>query len=375
MQCKVKTMSLPSPFSIPISPDWQGFLACLKREGTPRRVYNIELIIDGEVKDEICRRYGLLDGFDLGDPAFEYCKAIAVQSFLGYDYVVCPSSFGQTVDDGLVHNNLITEDTAALQRAGGRSYVNEHTGPITNWKEFEAYPWPELAAYPMPALDWFQTHLPPGMCLIGGLVGSIYENISWLMGYETLCIALYEQRDLVAALSRRLIDLYTAELEQILAYDRVKVVWGSDDMGYKTSTLISPKDLREFVLPGHQRLAAMAHDAGRPYILHSCGKLDGIMGDLLDQVRIDGKHSYEDTIHDLPEVKARYGGRMSILGGIDVDFLCRSSQAAIRQRVRDTLKVCQPGGGYCLGTGNTVTNYIPVDNYLAMLDEGRLYSE
>jgi len=31
-------------------------------------------------------------------------------------------------------------------------------------------------------------------------------------------------------------------------------------------------------------------------------------------------------------------------------------------------------GDYCLGTGNSVTNYIPLDNYLAMLDKGRRYS-
>ncbi len=33
-----------------------------------------------------------------------------------------------------------------------------------------------------------------------------------------------------------------------------------------------------------------------------------------------------------------------------------------------------PGGGYCLGTGNSVANYIPLDNYLAMVDEGRRYA-
>ena len=34
--------------------------------------------------------------------------------------------------------------------------------------------------------------------------------------------------------------------------------------------------------------------------------------------------------------------------------------------MRNTLEQCQPDGGYCLGTGNSVANYIPVDNYLAM---------
>ena len=50
------------------------------------------------------------------------------------------------------------------------------------------------------------------------------------------------------------------------------------------------------------------------------------------------------------------------------------SEGAVRERVRHTLDACMPGGGYCLGTGNTVANYLPLDNYLAMLDEGRRYA-
>ena len=93
----------------------------------------------------------------------------------------------------------------------------------------------------------------------------------------------------------------------------------------------------------------------------------------MDDVKIDGKHSFEDTIEDVREAKRTYGRRIALLGGIDVDFLCRADEDAIRRRVRDTLDVCQPGGGYGLGTGNSVANYIPLDNYLTMVDEGRLY--
>ena len=144
-------------------------------------------------------------------------------------------------------------------------------------------------------------------------------------------------------------------------------------MGFRSGTLISPKDLREFVLPGHALMARLAHKAGRPYLLHSCGNLDAIMPDLIDDVQIDARHSFEDTIETVVEAKVRYGDRIALLGGIDVDFLCRADEDAVRRRVRDTLARCQPGGGYCLGTGNSVANYVPLDNYLAMLDEGRRY--
>jgi len=92
-----------------------------------------------------------------------------------------------------------------------------------------------------------------------------------------------------------------------------------------------------------------------------------------DDVKIDAKHGFEDTIEDVCELKHTLGERIALLGGIDVDFLCRADEAAIRARGRHTLDVCMPGGAYCLGTGNSVTNYIPLDNYLAMLDEGWLY--
>ncbi len=97
------------------------------------------------------------------------------------------------------------------------------------------------------------------------------------------------------------------------------------------------------------------------------------MDDLVGAVRIDGRHSYEDAILPVVEAKRRYGDRISIIGGIDMDFLCRAGESEVRRRVRDTLEACARGGGYCLGTGNTVANYLPVENYLAMLDEGRRY--
>jgi uroporphyrinogen decarboxylase len=134
---------------------------------------------------------------------------------------------------------------------------------------------------------------------------------------------------------------------------------------------MSPDFLRRKILPWHKRCAEIARSKGKPYLLHSCGKLDEIMDDLIDDVGMDGKHSFEDAILPVAEAKRRYGDRISLLGGIDLDFLCRSPEGEIRRRVRDTLEVCMKGGGYCLGTGNTAANYLPLDSYLAMIDEGR----
>ncbi|MHC4981911.1 MAG: uroporphyrinogen decarboxylase family protein [Planctomycetota bacterium] len=353
----------------PQEPNWQGLLDNVLRKATPDRAYHIELFHDGEVKDELIRRFGLDDGLDPDDGDFQRLRHIVFRRFLGFDYV----NVG-LVGMGLPLNQCMTEDTAVLKRQAGRGFLDEHAGPITTWEDFEKFPWPDPdAAGAAAELEWHQENLPEDMCIIGMCGGHFAEWLTWLMGYESLCYALYDQRDLVEAIAEKIRDICRRAARRILQFDRVKVMWGSDDMGFKTQPLISPDDAREFFLPGHKEMAAMAHAAGRPYIIHSCGNLYDIIDDLVDDVKIDGKHSFEDTIEDVREVKGTYGRRIALLGGMDVDFLCRADEAAIRKRVRETLDICLPGGGFCLGSGNSVANYIPVDNYLAMVDEGRLY--
>ena len=353
----------------PFKPDWEGLLAAIRRKGTPDRAHFIEIFHDGEVRDALAERFDLTAGIRPDDPDFERKKTVAVQRFSGFDYVVAGRASAE-----IRFHDAVAEDSAGLKRDGGRTFRDEHAGPITNWEAFEKFPWPNPARPEALAdLEWYQEHLPDDMCIIGGLTAHYFEFLSWLMGYETLCYALFDQRDLVAAIAQKLDAIFTASAECLFQFDRVKMVWGTDDMGYKTGLMISPRDMREFVLAGHKRVAAMAHAAGRPYLLHACGNLSDIYEDLIEDVRIDAKHSFEDTIEDVRELKGTVGKRIALLGGIDVDFLCRSDETAIRRRVRETLDVCQPGGGYCLGTGNSVANYIPLDHYLAMVDEGRLY--
>ncbi len=109
-------------------------------------------------------------------------------------------------------------------------------------------------------------------------------------------------------------------------------------------------------------------------LLHACGNLRTLMDSLINYVQIDGRHSFEDVIEPVTEAKEKYGSQIALLGGIDVGFLCEANEEQVRKRVRETLDICHPGGGYCLGTGNSVVNYMPVENYLTMMDEGRRYS-
>jgi len=350
-------------------PDAEAFLKNLRRQGTPRRVHFMELYQDAEVNEAVAQRFELARGLSPDDPDFQIKKYIATQRFLGYDY--CSVYVGGVA---FVYNWESTADPASDLKRESRSWMNEHRGPIGSWEDFEKYPWPDPKKIDTSALEKFSRLVPDDMCLVGHS-GHFCENLVWLFGYETLCYLLYDDRKLVEAVAQRILAIEDAIFTVYLQFPRVQAIWHSDDLGFKTSLLLSADDMRHFVLSGHKQMAAKVHAAGRLSLLHACGNRAAILEDIISDVKFDALHSFEDTIEKVTDAKQRYGHRISLIGGIDVDFLCRASEPEIRRRVRETLDTCLPGGGYCLGSGNSIANYIPLDNYLTMLDEGRCYGE
>ncbi len=334
-------------------PDFTRLRAVLLREGEPDELPFYELFVDREVQSAL-----------LGKLVRTPVDTIEFYYRAGYDYVPSwpdiPALAVPTRD---------TADTAELQRDGGRQWAEEERGPIANWADFAAYPWPSPRDLTFHAIEEMARHLPHGMKLIGQ-VGGILEQATALMGYTAFCYALADQPDLVEAIFARVGELYTVIYEGLAARPEIGAVVISDDMGFKTQTLISPAALRRYVFPWHRRFAEIAHAHDKPVILHSCGMLDQVMDDLIDDVRIDAKHSFEDVILPVVEAKRRYGHRIALLGGVDMDRLCRGSESELRAYVADIIAHNAPGGGWALGSGNTIANYVPLRNYLAMLDEG-----
>jgi uroporphyrinogen decarboxylase len=355
---------------IPVKPDCEALLANLRREGTPERVHYLELFLDGEVKQSIIKRYGIGSEISEDDPYRHWKMEIELQRLLGYDYLTCDI-------EGLSfpRDTLYAEDTTVVagQKREQRNWTDEHSGPVNSWEDFEKYTWPDPAGFTTYNLEWLSANLPDDMCIFSNC-HSIFEQVTWLMGYERLCYAIHDTPDLVDAMFEKIGSIFHEAAKLIAQFDRVAILFGGDDMGFKTGPMVAPEVLINGSFPWHRKNAQVAHDAGKLYMIHACGDLSLLMDSLINYVRIDGRHSFEDEIEPVVEAKRKYGSQIALLGGIDMSFLCLASEEQIRKRVRETLDVCLPGGGYCLGSGNSVANYIPVENYLVMMDEGRRYS-
>ena len=237
--------------------------------------------------------------------------------------------------------------------------------------EFERYPWPEPgAAVSLYPFEYAAACLPEGAKLVAGVCAGPYEWATSLLGVEGLSTAVYEQPELVRAVFDKLGEIHTRALRQIASLEAVGACRQGDDLGFKTSTFLSPEHLRTYVFPIYTRMAQIAHAVNKPFILHSCGNLATVYDDLIDGCGIDAKHSFEDVIMPVTEFKRAYGSRVTPLGGLDVDFICRASEPELRRYVRRVAEICYADGFWALGTGNSLTDYMPVENYLIVLDEG-----
>ncbi len=339
-------------------PDFEDFLNIVVRRAEPRRVPLAELGIAWAVISDI-----------QGPPEDEGPDALAAWQVgfhrdMGYDFV------NQGVNLSFPAEMLKAADTAS-DGEGTRHWVDEQKGPIATWEDFEAYPWPRVTPAAFRDLEALARHLPEGMKAVASIPGGPFENLMFLMGFNTFSYALADQPELVAAIAERIGEVLCSVVEHTSSMEWVGAQWINDDLGFRSGTLASPEVLRKLILPIHRRLAEIAHRNGKPVFLHSCGKLDAVMEDLIAEVGIDAKHSFEHVITPVWEAKQQWGERIGLLGGVDMDVLARGSEEEVRAYTRRCLETCMPGGGWALGSGNTIANYIPAGNYLAMLDEGR----
>lgn len=141
----------------------------------------------------------------------------------------------------------------------------------------------------------------------------------------------------------------------------------NDDWRFSKQTMLAPDAMRKYVFPWHKKIVEAAHKTGRYALLHSCGNYRSIIEDLILDIKYDARHSYEDNTIPVEEAYEELKGRIGVLGGIDVNFMVNASEQEIFNRARALLERSYEAGGYALGTGNSVPEYIPDSHYYAMI--------
>lgn len=331
-------------------PDFQKILDVLARRPTAKPVL-FEFILNKGHLERISG--GTLEPRPVDGTANLRCVMKAFHKS-GYDYMFTPPWLFKAME------------FVGKTRERDESIGMAHDGVIVDRASFEAYAWPDPTETDWEVLRRITPDLPDGMKVIVCGPGGVLEGLVNLVGFEELCLMLDDDPELLHEITGAIGSRILAYYEGALQHDCVGAVMVNDDWGFKTQPFLSPEQMREFIVPWHMRMVELIHKAGRPALLHSCGNLKLLWDDIIDELKFDGKHSFEDAIQTVEDAFETYGSRIAILGGVDVDFLCRSTPDQIRRRCRALLEQTMPRGGYALGSGNSITDYVPVENFDAL---------
>lgn len=283
----------------------------------------------------------------------------------GYDYVKLQPVVDFNPDKIGISGEQHVLDDGSL----GYNWASEGTGVITSRETFERFRFPEPAEFDYSRFEQVKSMLPEGMGVIGQY-GDIF-TLTWeMMGFEGFSMALFEDPDLLKQLNTAIGERVLTMFEYFAQSDVVDALWYSDDIAFKNALLMSPQVLHDYFFPWLKAIGDLAKSAGKPFIFHSDGTLWDVMEDII-ACGVDALHPIEPQAMDLAEVKRKYGDRLCLIGSVDVDLLARGSAEEIRAQVKQNIQAAGKNGGYVLGSGNSIPDYVPFENYIALLEASK----
>lgn len=340
-------------------PDYKRILRALNFE-EPDRLPTMELMVDLPVQSQF-----------LGRPVKTMEDEIDFYVQAGYDYFYQKACYEfPGIPPVLSFGTQIRTDAQSTGTDVSFDMHGQH--PLKDRESFARYPWPDPDKIDYTNLDRAAQLLPEGMNLVAG-VGGIFTRSWMLMGFENLCTALADDPGHVGQVFEAIGAIQTEVARRLVRKQRVFALWYSDDFAYAESPMVRPEVLRQHLFPHMRRMAQVAHDAGIPFIYHGCGNVMPVLDDLVD-LGINALHPIEPKAIDIYALKKKLYGRVALIGNVDVgEVLTRGTPERIEADVREHIRRLAPGGGYIISSSNSISYYVPLENYRAFLAAIRKY--
>jgi len=263
-----------------------------------------------------------------------------------------------------------------LAKAESTADIHAHTWPNPDWFDFSRIGVPFLQPDEFIPIDkWsrkYQNYLR-----IGGGWCPIASRVLDLFGMETGLINIASRPDLIHATMQHISDFYIEYYNQFAQVGRgyFDVLGFGDDFATQKNLLFSPTHWRKYFLPLWKELFAIAHKNGMKSMMHSCGAIAPVIGDLID-AGLDILEVVQITAKGMGAefLKTEYGKDLVFYGGIDVQNLMPyGTEQEVRAETRRLIDIFGRDGGYILVTSHFLMDDVPYQNVIAMYEEGNTY--
>ena len=196
------------------------------------------------------------------------------------------------------------------------------------------------------------------------LIQNFYDAI---VGMNDFMMACYENRSFIEEMLEESTE-YWVQMSKAIINAGVDFIWPADDIAFKTGLFLPAKLMKEIWVPRMKRIIEPALEAGIPVLFHSDGRIDEIIEDLID-IGVDCINPLDPYALDYKQYKKLYGDRLAFAGNIDIEFpLSKGTPEDVVKDVRQHMDAMKPGYGYIACSSHSIVNYIPHENFIAMIN-------
>lgn len=277
---------------------------------------------------------------------------------IGMDAVTCSFSWRP--------NNVFTRASD-----GSEHYVG---GSVRNWQDLENLDPPPPLAQQLNTLErTLRAAQGTGVGVIANFT-SFFDSALLAVGVTDALLLFYDNRPFLEKLMDILLDHQQRLMQAVCDRfgDELAFVLVSDDIAHNTGLLIAPGMFAQTVQPRMARLIAPAKEYGKLVAFHTEGRLDHALP-LLHDIGIDIVHPIAPECNDIAALRHQWAGKMAFAGNISALQLAYGRQDEIDERVRQQCIEVAAGGGYVLGAAPRITDGIPPENFLAMVNAVHRY--
>jgi len=242
----------------------------------------------------------------------------------------------------------------------GGIYADVIDHPIKKIQDLKNIQFPPLIDKQFAAVKKYrETH--PEVCLLVEAFSFQQVVRDFLLETSQYLLALYDHPDEIHEFHCRLAD-WLVEIIKHVVKAGADIVFLQDDYGTTGRPFISMEMWKEFTYPHLKRFVETAHDAGVPFMLHSCGYQMPFL-EYYVEAGVDALQSFQPKAeNDFETAYERYGDRLAFATGIDIQRGESMSPQELRQEILQNYRIGQTKGRHILCTTHMMQYTMPIEN-------------
>ena len=191
--------------------------------------------------------------------------------------------------------------------------------PLKEWSDLDGYYWPDPDNPEFYAGMEKKLEGTEGYYMRTGIFMLLFERLHGLRGFENTLMDLYLERENIEKLADRIVEFDLRLIENISSRfpGQIDGLSFTDDWGTELALFINPILWREFFKPRYKRLFDAMHEAGWHVWMHSCGKVNDILGDLYE-IGCNVVDLQQPKALGIEEVGKRHAGKLCFQSLCDI---------------------------------------------------------